>query len=338
MQKFVLSVRLVYLLLIVCLIFPAVTKASSSWYVFGDSLSDNGNIPKLTDHNLPPAPYFNGRFSNGPVWAEYVPLLLHLNFKPANDYAVGGAFTGPIILAGSIYNNLENTPLSTFKNPKTKKPINLAPLPSFLTEIQNFTKLNKRFAPDDIIGIWIGANDFFAAKSQINLYPKKARQIVQNTAINAVFNVNKGIYMLYKIGAKQIVILTLPPLRVAPALIQEERTSPKIVALADNYTHLFNSYLEQSLYKVRKETHVNIVVVHIGKLYAKLLSNPKKYGFSNITGECIRSANPYTCKGYLFFDGVHPTTYAQKLIAQDVSNVIQKHFIVESQSSISLAR
>ncbi|OYV66503.1 MAG: hypothetical protein B7X09_03565, partial [Acidiphilium sp. 21-66-27] len=74
---------------------PARAQAPGSLYVFGDSLSDNGNIPRLTGVPYPPPPYVGYRFSNGPVWAEYLPGLTGLNFKPSNDYAVGGAFAGP---------------------------------------------------------------------------------------------------------------------------------------------------------------------------------------------------------------------------------------------------
>lgn len=39
---------------------------------FGDSLSDIGNFYRLTGGVLPPPPYDNGRFSNGPLWIEYL--------------------------------------------------------------------------------------------------------------------------------------------------------------------------------------------------------------------------------------------------------------------------
>lgn len=61
----------------------------SALYVFGDSLSDNGNITNLSDS--PPSPYFGGRFSNGPVAAEYLASGLGV---PLFDFAVGGATTG----------------------------------------------------------------------------------------------------------------------------------------------------------------------------------------------------------------------------------------------------
>ena len=41
--------------------------------VFGDSLSDTGNAFEATGHGEPPStPYFDGRFSNGPVWVQAV--------------------------------------------------------------------------------------------------------------------------------------------------------------------------------------------------------------------------------------------------------------------------
>ena len=88
-------------------------------YVFGDSLSDNGNdliLTKLIGVNpaIPPSEspnrtYFQGRFSNGPVAFEYLWRLLKqnasANVKPslafalpsqngAISYAFGGATSG----------------------------------------------------------------------------------------------------------------------------------------------------------------------------------------------------------------------------------------------------
>ena len=46
-------------------------------YVFGDSLSDNGNLFDMTGGLAPPSPpYFDGRFPNGPVWVEHLDKML----------------------------------------------------------------------------------------------------------------------------------------------------------------------------------------------------------------------------------------------------------------------
>src|ERR1700722_9994900 len=40
--------------------------------IFGDSYSDNGNVYQLTQEAIPNSlRYYQGRFSNGPAWAEY---------------------------------------------------------------------------------------------------------------------------------------------------------------------------------------------------------------------------------------------------------------------------
>ncbi|MDY6992457.1 MAG: SGNH/GDSL hydrolase family protein, partial [Pseudomonadota bacterium] len=59
------------LLVLGCVLSADFTWALSPIYVFGDSLSDKGNLFELT--GLPPdPPYFNGRFSNGLLWSEYL--------------------------------------------------------------------------------------------------------------------------------------------------------------------------------------------------------------------------------------------------------------------------
>jgi phospholipase/lecithinase/hemolysin len=65
---------------------------SFTLYVFGDSLSDDGNFFDLTGGLAPPSPpYYNGRFSNGPVWVEYLNRMLPN--ASLHNMAVGGAFT-----------------------------------------------------------------------------------------------------------------------------------------------------------------------------------------------------------------------------------------------------
>lgn len=65
----------------------------SALYVFGDSLSDNGNLFALTG-GFPPAPYFQGRFSNGPVAVEVLAGGLGLAAGQFHDKAIAGAMTG----------------------------------------------------------------------------------------------------------------------------------------------------------------------------------------------------------------------------------------------------
>src|SRR3989344_3084269 len=67
-------------------------QAYSQIVAFGDSLSDNGNLHALMAQfnvDTPASPYFEGRFSNGPVEVMALQLGLALD-----DRAYGGATTG----------------------------------------------------------------------------------------------------------------------------------------------------------------------------------------------------------------------------------------------------
>ena len=62
--------------------------------VFGDSLSDNGNLYEYMKHKLPISPpYFEGRFTNGPVWIENIATFYYPDDAEAHllDYAFGGS-------------------------------------------------------------------------------------------------------------------------------------------------------------------------------------------------------------------------------------------------------
>ncbi len=72
----------------------------SEMVVFGDSLSDTGNVFVATGGVAAAPPYFSGRFSNGPVWVEVLADELGLPTPEASllggtNYAFAGAETGP---------------------------------------------------------------------------------------------------------------------------------------------------------------------------------------------------------------------------------------------------
>ncbi len=70
--------------------------------VFGDSLSDDGNLVFFEDQQEPdPSLYYQGRFSNGPVWVEYLSDAQHFD-APLTDLALGGAQSNGLVPPGLI--------------------------------------------------------------------------------------------------------------------------------------------------------------------------------------------------------------------------------------------
>ncbi|KAK9760606.1 hypothetical protein K7432_015214 [Basidiobolus ranarum] len=65
--------------------------------VFGDSYSDVGNSYRLSNKTYPPSYYYNGRFSNGPLWPEYIQEFTQ--WKVLN-YAYSGATISNKLIQG----------------------------------------------------------------------------------------------------------------------------------------------------------------------------------------------------------------------------------------------
>ncbi len=80
------SKLLIGLVLVLAAAVPA-ALAYDALYAFGDSLTDTGREPA--------EPYFhyNGRWSNGPLWVEYLSVRLGFPYNPDNNLAHSGAQT-----------------------------------------------------------------------------------------------------------------------------------------------------------------------------------------------------------------------------------------------------
>lgn len=81
----VLMKKVALLLVILSILsFPLAGNAYDAIVAFGDSDTDTGNLPSS------PPEYWNKRFSNGPVWIEYLAQLLGLAYDSSANFAVSG--------------------------------------------------------------------------------------------------------------------------------------------------------------------------------------------------------------------------------------------------------
>jgi phospholipase/lecithinase/hemolysin len=116
---------------------------------FGDSLTDNGNLFAATTaflgpgNGIPKSPYYQGRFSNGPVWVETLAADLGV---PLDDFAYGSATTGTVNNASPL-------------------------LPGMATEVSNYLALpgNTTLDPHALYVLWGGANDYFGGQTNPNV-------------------------------------------------------------------------------------------------------------------------------------------------------------------------
>lgn len=262
----------------------------SQMFVFGDSISDVGTLFSLTGGILPPAPpYFNGRFSNGPVWVEDLAPRLGLTFNPSTDFAVGGATTGSQNV-GSISNFI---------------------LPGLQTEVDNFVTANQAGAdPNALYVVWAGANDYLGSGS--------------TDFATTVNNLATAVTKLTAVGAKNFMLPNQINLGATPAAISngsqvQQGLSQLVVA--------HNTTLATAIQTLEQNPNINIIPVDVYSLLNNAIANPSNFGFTNVTTNLVPGAGTspevrgFTLPSginpneYLFWDALHPTTRAHSLIA-----------------------
>jgi len=177
--------------------------------VFGDSLSDTGNVFAVTRGAVPPpSTYYAGRFSNGPVWVEYLAEALDLPFE---NYAYGGALTD----TANLFDGLGGVDF-----------------PGLRDEIDAYTGRPEGIDRRAIYLVWAGANDFRAALSR-----------GQTPDIQAVIsNLLDAVDKLYADGARYVVVPNLPDLGLTPEGLASG-AGPFITLLSAT----FNEYLAAAL-------------------------------------------------------------------------------------------
>ena len=264
------------------------TYPITNLYVFGDSLSDAGMVFRATGGMYPPnSTYFQGRYSNGKVWIEYLAQQLHLSSQQTNNFAYGGATSGNV---GNSF------------------------VPSLLNQVQSFTQTQKQINSDALCVLWAGANDYLQGV---------------NSATIPVNNVMSALTALTNVGAKKVLVANLPDLGHLP-VTRTSANSENLTAL----TQAHNQGLRRSLKVLsHQNSELQIAILDANALYQNAIANPATFGFTNVISSCLSgsttSGNP---EQFLFWDGIHPTTAAHRIIGETAFSAIQEAGIIKSRS------
>jgi len=304
---------------------PASAQEYQNFFFFGDSLSDNGNLFAATGGAIPTSPpYYQGRFSNGPVWAEYfVPNLAKGPTVPVAtnlDFAFGGAQTGVV----------------------------MSP-PGGLVQLGIFQQIIAAGANsldgDDLVSIWLGANNYLdaieAASPATLADPVALNTLIGSTAAAAAGDIGTLVGGLATMGAKTVVVMNLPDLGRTPAFSGLSLTA-NAGSLA---TATHNAALAQAVAGVKAAfPDVNIISVDTNALFSLFVSDPARFGLENVTEPCLDADTGVPCAAdtagqnkYLFWDSVHPTTGVHALFAEAVRTLSDTLGVVRNTAAQSEA-
>lgn len=295
-------INIAIIFLLVC--FTQLTYATpiQQLVVFGDSLSDNGNFYSATFKFVPKQPYYDGRFSNGPTWAENVTATLFAkdHLKLSINMAYGGATAKP------SHNDLAWQ------------------VSSFLKQRDFKNKDNCLFV------IWIGSNDYLPAKGSTDIETNEV-----------IASIKKQVDILIENGAKHFLIIELPDLGKTPlaklvgaryqakihelSMMHNQKLASMIAALKKSHPTIdFISFDPNPLFTkaVRHPKQFGIKnsqdACFIGDTFMYSVLSDKSYGTINTP---INHDAIIVCRNgdeHLFWDHVHPTRVVHEKIAAAV--------------------
>lgn len=324
-RKFIRILATLSLAAVPALFSTAWASPFSKVVVFGDSLSDSGNnaividsiagglrtpVP-LVNLEVSPLPYASSRYSNGPVWAEYLAEGLGLSATPAlaggSNYAFGGAQTGP---GGSSF-------------------------PFSLTDQLGFflSDSNGVASPDGLYVVEGGGNDareFLPALFQ-GADPSSMIAAYANNVVSIIGR-------LVLAGADQFLLWNVTDMGKIPMVTAEMGAAAS--ALASELSRAMNTALDQALASLPADI---LDGIHRFDAYQGLNSidaNPGAFGLTNATDACaldpVCVADP---SRYFFWDGMHPTTAGHAAIAQlaQLALSVDPAEVVEPETGLLLA-
>ncbi len=277
-------------LLCLCLLVPmgaAAEGAFSRMFVFGDSLSDMGNLASVVGPF--PLPFFeNSRVSDGPVAVEILAKRLGIKDFQASFHLIGFPAQGTnYAVAGA--NALADEP--------SEQAIALpAQLAAFL--------LNELgVAPSDALYVvFIGGNDVRTARDETNLW------LAFGHVIKAVGVIEGSIRTLVEKGARKVLVINVPDIGGIPETLQTGDV--RLIKRATLLTKIFNAALSRRVRKIERDLGIDLVEFDVFDFLRFIRANGNALEFTNTEDPCFRFSPPGVCSdfnSYVFFDSIHPT-------------------------------
>lgn len=280
-------------------------------YIFGDSLSDPGNIYALTGQKskapyelIPSAPYAIGghQFSNGKTWAQRFAQNMNLN-KSGKAALKAPGKNGNYAFGGSRL-----------------IPDSLSPVPSGADQVNLYlTDYNGEADDEALHVIQFGGND---VRDALEVLATTADFIAAGAIIEtAVKSEIELILQLYYSGARHFLVVNVPNIGLTPAV---KLAGPSAVFFSGILGASFNEGLATGLASLQPLPGVKINSFDLFSILNAVADSPEDFGISNVESACLmffvksgaKCSNP---ENYLFWDGIHPTAVIHKLVGDSAA-------------------
>jgi phospholipase/lecithinase/hemolysin len=253
-------------------------------YAFGDSLTDTGNAYSLTFGQVPPPPYWEGRFSDGPIWYDEVGAVFREQGLETRNYAIGGA--------------------------KARRDWDGIPdLPDQVWVYRNRTEPR----PDPLVALWAGGND---------LRERIGSGSLTRVAREAADQLTAAAASLWRSGVDTALVFNLPDFADIPAYVGADealRAQATLGTLTFN-TRLDEGMaglrgLGMEVLKVDTFALFKQVVADPAAYGITNLTQPCFVGGVDVCGPELRAQSA-------FVDSIHPSSTLHGVLAEHVLDMI----------------
>lgn len=296
------------------------SKKFQTLLVYGDSLSDPGNLSKNTFHFiLPHQIFYRGRFSNGPIWADYVEKATRWN---VHNFAVSGA--------------------RTHTGPWPERWV-LPDLPQQVSESEDLRASLDR--QTTLITLWIGPNNYLRNGGEFEDGNGRTRsEALEKGVKRTLGDIEKEVERLASEGFSYFALGTMPEL----GGINRNPKSGRIATDKTLFeaTRLHNIGLRELITKLqRADERLQITTFQAFEINKETYERPGDFGFSVLDKPCFvgdLKGNFYGEKtfcedllGYKFWEYVHPNTMMHCFYAgQFLTDAHQAKFVEASAKSV----
>lgn len=313
----------------------------TSMVVFGDSLSDTGNVRSLTSAFSPPAfPNFSGapgRFSDGPVWVETLAAGLGLpsGSKNSNRLLTG---SGVVSIGAPGGQNF------AYGGARTGLGGVVGPTTGLLGQLAAWngaafaSSLSRAADPNALYVVVAGANDLRDARSAFSGNSPADDAARDAAAANTAQNITNIVGLLAQAGARHFLVSNLPDLGRTP-----EAVALGLVAPSSAITLDFNANLAADIvgldaaFLTNTGIDLDIRMMNLYGLNEAIVADAQNnggalYGITNATAPCITPVAPnayffpgsvgVNCATAGYADNLHPSARAHALIGQLALNTV----------------
>lgn len=334
-------------------------EGARAFFVFGDSLVDNGNNNFLVTTARADSPPYGidypthrptGRFSNG----YNIPDLISQALGAESTLAyLDPALNGQKLLVGA---NFASAGIGILNDTG----IQFVNIIRITQQLAFFSQYQRRLSSligaaqaqklvnDGLVLITLGGNDFV---NNYFLAPVTARRLqysVENFSRYLIAEYRKILKRLYDLGARRVLVTGTGPLGCVPSQLAGRSRNGECAEEPQRAAAIFNPLLIEMIGNLNQEVGSDVfVAVNAMQMQNDFISNPRAFGFITSKVACC-GQGPYNGVGlctvasnicpnreiYAFWDPFHPTERANKIIVSTILTGSDKYMTPMNLSTI----